>query len=79
MGEALYTIGTDQQQAWMKKIVSHLEDMVTLNREHILSRYYRGCSIHVAKSFYQVYPEVRNIKIISKETRNPNPMISGID
>ena len=37
MGETLYTIGTDQQQAWMKKTVFHLEDTVTLNREHILS------------------------------------------
>lgn len=78
MGETLYTIGTDQQQAWRKKTVFHLEGTVTLNREHILSMLQKLQHNNVAKSFYKSIRK-SGISIILKKKPESNPMISMID
>lgn len=78
MGETLYTIGTDQQQAWMKKIVSHLEGMVTLNREHILSMLQKLQHTMLRSHFIKSIRK-SGISIISRRKPESNPMISRID
>ena len=70
---------TDQQQAWMKKIGSHLEDMVTLNREHILLMLQKCAAYNVTKSFHQVYPEVETDYRLYREGTGIKPDDIRID
>ena len=78
MGETLYTIGTDQQKKKKKKIVSHLEDMVTLNREHILSMLQKLQHTMLRSHFIKSIRK-SGISIISRRKPESNPMISRID
>ena len=79
MGETLYTIGTDQQQdVDEKKVVSHLEDMVTLNREHILLMLQKLQHTMLRSHFIKSIRK-SGISIILRRKPESNPMISRID
>lgn len=78
MGETLYTIGTDQQQAWMKKNCFPPRDMVTLNREHILSMLQK-LQHTMSRSHFIKSIRKSGISIISRRKPESNPMISRID
>ena len=92
MGETLYTIGTDQQQAWMKKNCFPPRGYGYSEPGTYSLDATEVAAYNVAKSFYQVYPEVWNIDYIEKEdycylvmefiqgkSLEANPMISRID
>ena len=68
MGETLYTIGTDQQQAWMKKNCFPPRGYGYSEPGTYSLDATEVAAYNVAKSFYQVYPEVWNIDYIEKET-----------
>ena len=68
MGETLYTIGTDQQQAWMKKNCFPPRGYGYSEPGTYSLDATEVAAYNVAKSFYQVYPEVWNIDYITKET-----------
>ena len=77
MGETLYTIGTDQQQAWMKKNCFPPRGYGTVHREHIsmLQKLQHTMSrSHFIKSIRKF-----GISIILKKKPESNPMISRID
>ena len=68
MGETLYTIGTDQQQAWMKKNCFPPRGYGYSEPGTYSLDATEVAAYNVAKSFYQVYPEVWNIDYIEKDT-----------
>lgn len=56
MGETLYTIGTDQQQAWMKKNCFPPRGYGYSEPGTYSLDATEVAAYNVAKSFYQVYP-----------------------
>ena len=78
MGETLYTIGTDQQQAWMKKNCFPprgygYSDPGTYSLDAT-----EVAAYNVAKSFIKSIRK-SGISIISRRKPESNPMISRID
>lgn len=78
MGETLYTIGTDQQQAWMKKNCFPPRGYGYSEPGTYSLDATEVAAYNVAKSFIKSIRK-SGISIISRRKPESNPMISRID
>ena len=68
MSEKHYTLGTDQHQAWMKEYFFAPRGGGFFEPGIVTTDSVEFSTYNVAKSFYQNYPEVFNIKYVEKKT-----------
>ena len=63
-----YLIGTDEQQAYMQDYNWNIKGYAFLEPGVVALDSKQFAAFNVAKSFYQIYPEVFNLKYISEKT-----------
>ncbi len=66
--EKLYKIGTPEQQEYLKKYNYNPKGLAFLEPGVIASDAKEFVAFNIAKSFYQVYPEVFDLEYVSKKT-----------
>lgn len=71
MSEKHYTLGSDQHQAWMKEYFFAPRGIGFVEPGIVKQDSAESSAYNVAKSFYQIYPEVFNLAYVSEKTGAP--------
>lgn len=71
MSENHYTLGSDQHQAWIKEYFFAPRGIGFIEPGIVKQDSAESSAYNVAKSFYQIYPEIFNLARVSKKTGAP--------